>query len=52
MEPKPVLYEWLRVVMIFIVTFALMVVLAGMAGVQVDWAENSYNPPEVYNMPY
>lgn len=43
--------EWMRVVAIFTLTFALCLVLAGLVGFKVDWVEDPDAPPWVYNMP-
>ena len=51
-EEEPELPEWLRVIWIFIATFALMAVLSGVAGVKIDWVEDPSMPPDIYNRPY
>lgn len=40
--------EWLRVTLIFVLTFALMNVLGGLAGKRIDWVEPEcgYGPCE------
>ena len=51
-EPyKPDMPEWLRVIAIFVITFALMVVLGGLVGIQAErqddpaWAAAMHNQP-------
>jgi hypothetical protein len=39
-EPKRDLPEWIRVIAIFVLTFALFAVLAGLAGAKVERTED------------
>lgn len=50
-DEKPELPEWLRVIWIFIATFALMVVLSGFV-IKIDWVEDRAMTPEMFNRPY
>lgn len=34
--------EWLRVILVFVLTFALVCVLGGLVGFEVEWVEPEY----------
>jgi hypothetical protein len=48
---RPDLPEPIRVVTIFALTFALVIVLGGLAGIQPEWSDNPETPAEFYNRP-
>lgn len=51
-EPvRPDLPEWVRVISVFVLTFALFVTLAGLAGLKIQWVEDTTLPAEAYNRP-
>jgi hypothetical protein len=52
MEARPDLPEWMRVVTIFVLTFALMVILTGLAGLKIDWQDDAEYAREAQNRPY
>jgi hypothetical protein len=42
--------EWLRAAALFVLTFALISVLGGLAGIKIKWTDPAMSP-EVYNQP-
>jgi hypothetical protein len=50
--PKRDLPEWLRVISIFVLTFALMAVLSGLAGFKIERVDDPVEAAKVLNQPY
>jgi hypothetical protein len=49
---KPDLPEWLRVAAIFVLTFALMIVLTGLAGLKIEWQDDPEYVRQMQDRPY